>query len=373
MKRIFCLIFVSATVLTIACKKKETDPAPVSAATEKSWNTLTGKQPLVIGHRGYAGLRPDHTLAGYLLAIEKGADFVEPDLVMTKDGFLVCRHEPMLSGTTDVSAHPEFAGLKTTKMLDGESITDWFACDFTLAQIKTLRAKQPLSDRPAIYDGIYSIPTFQEMIDLVKAETISKGRTIGIYPETKHPTFHEDLNLKITDKTLETLAAADWNSFEAPVYLQSFEVSNLKYARSKSTVKIVQLLDADDVDSTGKMVMKAPYAQPYDFVKAGRITTYNDMVTEAGLDEIKTYANGIGPWKPYIAPYFKNKRLPVTDLVARSHKKGLVVHAYTFRREPSRLLTDYNGNFQAELKFFYDLGVDGVFTDFTEEAVSARK
>jgi len=306
-----------------------------------------------------------------MLAIEKGADFVEPDLVMTKDSFLICRHEPMLSGTTDVSEHPEFASKKTTKMLDGVSTEDWFANDFTLAEIRTLRARQPMDIRSSIFDGIYAIPTFQEMIDLVKS---FRGRTIGIYPETKHPTFHGDngTQMRFTLKVLETLEQNGLNNADAAVYLQSFEVANLKYARTKSSVKIVQLYDANDVLANGTMEMVAPYAQPYDFVVAGKTTTYNDMITDAGLAEVKTYANGIGPWKPYVSPYFNNKRLPATDLINRAHSKGLVVHAYTFRREPKYILSDYNGDFQAELKYFYSLGIDGIFTDFTEEAVAAR-
>ena len=176
---------------------------------------------------------------------------------MTQDGHLICRHEPMMSGTTNVKDHPEFASYKTKKFLDGDSITDWFVCDFTLAEIKTLRAIQPLSGAPSNrskeFDGMFSIPTFQEMIEVVKSESSARGRTVGIYPETKHPTFHEARGLKITDKVLEILTLNGWNNADAPVYLQSFEVSNLQYARSKSTVKIVQLIDADDVDNDGTL------------------------------------------------------------------------------------------------------------------------
>lgn len=372
------LLYVLAVV---SCKKKEDSPAPtVDPPTEipKTWKTLSGAAPLVIGHRGSAGLRPDHTLAGYLLSIEQGADYIEPDLVLTKDSILVCRHEPMISGTTNVKDHPEFASRKTTKLLDGDSITDWFTSDFTLAEIKTLRAIQPLSSSPSnrssAFDGLYTVPTFQEVIELVKSETASKGRIIGIYPETKHPTFHAVRNLPLTDKVLETLQAAGWNHKDAPVYLQSFEVSNLQYARSKSTLKIVQLYDAWDVDASGKMVMQAPNGQPYDFVVAKDSRTYNDLATNAGLDFVKTYANGIGPWKPFIRPYSPDfKKLPATDLIERAHSKNLIVHAYTFRNEGFRLLKDYNNDPILEYKDFYDLGVDGVFTDFTATAIEARK
>ena len=387
MKKPFYLILAGISLLgSQSCKKKNSDPEPVPVSTPvnteaatKVWKTLNGKQPLVIGHRGYAGLRPDHTIAGYVLAIEKGADFVEPDLCMTKDGHLICRHEPMMSGTTNVKDHPEFASYKTKKFLDGDSITDWFVCDFTLAEIKTLRAIQPLSGAPSNrskeFDGMFSIPTFQEMIEVVKSESSARGRTVGIYPETKHPTFHEGRGLKITDKVLEILTLNGWNNADAPVYLQSFEVSNLQYARSKSTVKIVQLIDADDVDNDGNITLAPPSAQPFDFVVSKNPQTFKYLTTNEGLDFVKTYANGIGPWKPYIIPYRNNtkERLKPTDLVQRAHARNLVVHPFTFRKEPFRLLKDYNGDFQAELKDFYDLGVDGLFTDFSEEAVSARK
>lgn len=377
-KTLLVLVACTSAMLYFSCKKKDAETAPAQeTVTPKTYQTLDGKQPLVIGHRGTAGSRPDHTIAGYLLTIEQKADFVEPDLVMTKDSVLICRHEPMLSGTTDVVNHPEFASYKTKKLLDGDSITDWFACDFTLAEIKTLRAIQPLSDaknnRSKAYDGLFSIPTFQEVIELVKSESFSRGRTVGIYPETKHPTFHEVRHLHITDKALELLEKAGWNHKDAPVYLQSFEVSNLVHARSKSTIKLVQLYDAYDVDASGNMVMQAPNGQPYDFVVAGDARTYNDLATNAGLDFVKTYANGIGPWKPFIRPYSTDfKKLPATDLIQRAHARGLVVHAYTFRDEAYRLLKDYNGDPKAEYLDFFDLGVDGVFTDFTATAISAR-
>jgi glycerophosphoryl diester phosphodiesterase len=357
--------------------------------------TLTGKIPLVIGHRGYPGLLPDHTLQGYTLAIEKGADVIEPDLVLTKDCVLIARHEPMLSGTTNVAELPQFASKKTTKILDGFAVTDWFTCDFTLAEIKQLRAKQPFADRDQQYNGLYEIPTFEEIIALVKKQTKLKGRTIGIYPETKHPTFHENLNLPISDKLLAALEKAGWNSYNAPVFVQSFEVSNLQYINSKSSVKLIQLMDAYDVKKDGSLDMTAPNGQPYDFVVAGDPRTYNDLATDAGLDFIKTYADGIGPWKPYIIPYtFTDanndnlpddingdgkidnrdfKKLPATELIKHAHQRKLLVHVYTFRNESYRLLSDYKDDPEAEYKDFFGLGADGVFSDFTATAVSARK
>lgn len=376
-KSLYAFVACTSLLLSSSCKKNESDPTPTAPEETSTvvYKPLNGKSPLVIGHRGYAGLRPDHTLEGYRLAIELGADFVEPDLVMTKDSILICRHEPMLSTTTNVKDLPEFASYKTTKMVDGVATEDWFASDFTLSEIKKLRAIQPLGSRSKAYDGLFAIPTFQEMIDLVKEETKAKGRTIGIYPETKHPTFHEDLHLNITDKVLEVLTTAGWNSADAPVYLQSFEVSNLQYARSKSTLKLVQLIDADDVDDNGNIVLKVPYAQPYDFVKSGNSKTFQYLTTNEGLDFVKTYANGIGPWKPYVIPY-KNKnkeKLAATDLIQRAHERNLVVHLFTFRDEANYLLKEYNGDPKAEYKAVYDMGVDGVFSDFTATAVAARK
>lgn len=393
MKTIYYVVLASAIINLASCKKEVKDEK--LAPTTPQFKTLNGSAPLVIGHRGASGVKPEHTVESYTLAIEQGADFIEPDLVLTKDSVLVCRHEPMLSGTTNVSELSEFASRKTAKKVDGvEYKEEWFASDFTLAEIKTLRAKQAFSDRPQEDNGKFLIPTFQEVIDLAKSQATIKGRTIGIYPETKHPTFHNLLNLPIDDKLLEALSKAGWNSKVAPVYVQSFEVANLKYIRSKSTVKIVQLFDADDVAKDGKMVMVAPYAQPYDFVVAGDNRTYNDLATDAGLDFVKTYADGIGPWKPYIQPYTftdansdgkaddingdnlvndaDRTKLPATDLIARAHKRGLVVHAYTFRNESKRLLNDYKDDPKAEYKHFYDLGIDGVFSDFPGTAVSAK-
>ncbi|WP_046244911.1 glycerophosphodiester phosphodiesterase [Hymenobacter terrenus] len=370
MKNFFYLLIAAGLLQASACKK-DSD----SSVTPPQYKTLDGKAPLVIAHRGASGLLPEHTLEAYQKAIEDGADFIEQDLVLTKDLVLVCRHEPMLSGTTNVADLPEFASRKTTKMVDGVAYNDWFVSDFTLAEIKTIKAKQALADRPQQFNGLYNIPTFQEVIDLAKAQTVAKGRTIGIYPETKHPTFHETLGLPLTSKLMEALTAAGWNNREAPVFVQSFEVSNLRAIRDqfKSTVKTVQLLDADDVDAAGNVTMVAPYAQPYDFVVSGDKRTFLDLTKDAGLDFVKTYATGIGPWKPYIQPYTPTAKLPATSLIERAHQRGLIVHAFTFRNEPRYLLPAYEKNPTAEYQNFYDLGLDGVFSDYTATAVAAKK
>ena len=206
-------------------------------------STIDGTPPLVIAHRGASGYRPEHTLASYALAIELGADFIEPDLVATKDGHLIARHEPLLDATTDVARHPEFAARRTTKNLDGKPVTAFFASDFTLAEIKTLRAIQPNEARSKEFDGRFEIPTFEEILELVARESRQRQRPIGIYPETKHPAFHLALGLPLEDRLLEALRRHDLDLADAPVFIQSFESANLQYLHAQTQVKLVQLFD----------------------------------------------------------------------------------------------------------------------------------
>jgi glycerophosphoryl diester phosphodiesterase len=356
--------------------------------------TLDGAQPMVIGHRGSAGYLPDHTLEGYKLAIQNGADFIEPDLVATKDGELVARHEPNITGTTDVANRPEFASRKTTRLVDGASETGWFVTDFTLAELKTLRAVQPFADRDQSHNGKYQIPTFREVLDLAKSEGTKVGRTVGVYPETKHPTYHTDANLKLEDRLLAVLAEYGYTKKESPVILQSFEVSNLQYLRGKTQLRIIQLVDGDDYDfKTGKVTFAAPFDRPYDWTRAGKKELFDSMLTPAGLAEIKKYADGVGPWKPYIVPvkgafdasgkmidvngdgvvnYADATSQPATTLIADAHKAGLMIHTWTFRNESKRLTSDYRGDPKNEYLQFYRLGIDGLFSDFTDTAVAAR-
>jgi len=345
--------------------------------------------PIVIGHRGAAGYRPEHTLAGYELAIEMGADFIEPDLVLTKDGHMLARHEPMIGGTTDVADHPEFASRKTTREVDGVAYTDWFASDFTLAEIKTLRAKERIPDlRPgnAAYDGQFEIPTLDEVIALAKGKSRETGRVIGIYPEIKHSTFHAGLFGKhvFENKLLKALHSAYGNSACAPVFIQSFEVSNLRYLSKRTRIKLVQLVDADDVKPDGSVSLVAPYRQPYDFVLSGDPRSFADLVTEKGLDFVKSYADGIGPWKPYLvrtvddgvdrdgdgALSINDRRVDgSTGVIELAHRKGLLVHTWTFRNDSS----GYGfKDPEAEMAYYFELGVDGLFTDFADTGVSAR-
>lgn len=355
--------------------------------------TLNGQKPLVVGHRGASGYLPEHTLEAYRLAIAQGADFIEPDLVATKDGVLIARHEPMLGGTTDVSTRAEFVARKTVRKVDGVDTNDWFAGDFTLAEIKTLRARQAMADRDQSHNGKYAIPTLQEVIDLAKAESARIGRTIGIYPETKHPIFHSAIGLALEDRLLAALTAAGWTEKTSPVIIQSFETANLKYLRTKTQLRLVQLVDADGVDKDGGIVLAAPFDKPYDFVVTGDRRTFKDLVTLEGLKEISAYADGVGPWKPYLlagkqmigangkpqdlngdGAIDERDRVLIapTNVVRDAHAVGLFVHTWTFRSEPKRLASSFKGDPVAEYQAFFALGVDGLFSDFPDHAVKGR-
>ncbi|PAX54311.1 glycerophosphodiester phosphodiesterase [Brunnivagina elsteri CCALA 953] len=361
--------------------------APIATPNYVKLNTLNGQAPLVIGHRGASGERPEHTLASYKLAIDRGADFIEPDLVSTKDGVLVARHEPNIINTTDVSDRPEFASRKTTKIVDGVPEEGFFVSDFTLAELKTIRAKMPQSFRSQAFNGLFEIPTLDEIIELVKQEETLTGRKIGIYPETKHPIYHDGLGLSLEEKLIDTLVK---NGFTDPkrVFIQSFETSNLKELNSILMPKagidlpLVQLLDAEDVRLDGSLIE----VQPYDFVVNEDSRTYGDLRSPAGLQEIATYADGIGPWKRMIVSVkgvdanndgkaddingdgavndADKTTLPPTTLIQDAHAVGLQVHPYTFRNEERYLAADYNGNPELEFRQFIDLGVDAYFTDF---------
>ncbi|MEA2361765.1 MAG: glycerophosphoryl diester phosphodiesterase [Thermoleophilaceae bacterium] len=369
--------------------------APTSAGAHGS----DQPHPLIIGHRGAAGYLPDHTLPGYALAIRLGADFIEPDLVSTKDGYLIARHEPNITATTDVAQHPEFADRKRTVVIDGGAPEEgWFASDFTLAEIRTLRAVQPLTDRPAQFNGRFRIPTFDEVIALAKRYSKRYHRTIGIYPETKHPTYHKSIGLPLERTLVKTLDRAGLNKRRSPVFIQSFEQSNLKRLNKMTSVRLVQLIDANDIKADGSLDYTAPFDRPYDWTASGRpellARTFGYLTTNAGLDEVASYADGIGPWKPYIISTAAvdingngqvgdengdglvnegdRKVLPATDLVQRAHARGLLVHPYTFRNEQKRLAFDYGGNPVNEYLRFYEAGVDGLFSDFADTAFAAR-
>ena len=281
--------------------------APVADAKKKKRpKPPRENSPLVIGHRGASGFLPEHTLESYRLAIRLGADYIEPDLVATKDGVLIARHEPIISDSTNVEDLDQFDDRETTKMVDGVATTGFFASDFTLAEIKMLGAKQTRAGRPTEFDGQFKIPTLQEVINLVKRQSRRHGRKIGIYPETKHPTFHDDLGLSLEEPLVRTLKRNGLNRRSARVFIQSFEQSNLKQLNSMTPVRLVQLVDANDTDASGNPTYAPPFDRPYDWTVSGdpvlQARTFGFFATDEGLTEIKTYADGIGPWKVYIIP-----------------------------------------------------------------------
>jgi glycerophosphoryl diester phosphodiesterase len=296
--------------------------------------------PLIIGHRGASGHRPEHTCASYRLAAEMGADFIEPDLVATKDGVLVARHENEIGGTTDVAV--KFPDRKRTARVDGVNITGWFTEDFTLAEIKTLRANERLAFRSHVFDGQFDVPTFDEVIELAQTLGRELGRPIGVYPETKHPTYFRSIGLPLEERLLAVLDRHGWNSRESPVFIQSFE-DNLRAVRPKTTARLIRLLE-------------------------GRVPTDEE------LRDIRSYADGIGPNSRLVIPADADRTLrEPTDLVQRAHALGLVVHIWTLRAEPVFLSPSYHGDFAEEFRQFRDLGVDGIFTDFPDVAFKALR
>ena len=360
---------VMAAVLTAVPSALLTGAAAdTRSATSASLPTAA---PLVLAHRGASGYRPEHTLAAYRLAVRQGADYVEPDLVSTRDGVLVARHENEISGTTDVAEHPEFADRRTTKVVDGVSLTGWFTEDFTLAELKTLRAVEriPLL-RPGNtrYDGRYEVPTLQEVIDLVRSESRRLGRTIGIYPETKHPTYFDSIGLSLEEPLVAALRSNGLDRPDSPVFIQSFEVSNLVELSRMVDVPLVQLLSG-------------PGTVPFDLVGSEGAPTYGEMATASGLAEIATYADGVGPEKSYVIPRRADGTLGrPTSFVREAHRAGLLVHAYTFRAENAFLPVDYRigsdptdyGDYAGEITAYLEAGLDGFFADHPDLAVEAR-
>ncbi|MEQ4300120.1 glycerophosphodiester phosphodiesterase [Plantactinospora sp. B6F1] len=331
---------------------------------------MTVDRPLVIAHRGASGYRPEHTLEAYRLAIRLGADFIEPDLVCTRDGVLVARHENEISGTTDVAAHPEFAARRTTKTIDGTSVTGWFTEDFTLAELRTLRARERLPQIRATntaFDGQLPVPTLQEVVDLARDESRRLGRTIGIYPETKHPSYFRSIGLPLEEPLVRVLGKNGMTGRADPVIIQSFETASLRGLNRLTGVRLVQLLDA--------------VGRPYDLTLAGDPRTYADLVTAENLRWIGGYADGIGVHKNLLLPRDASGRLRApTTLVRDAHRAGLVVHAWTFRAENQFLPIDFRigadpnarGDIVAEYELCHGLGLDGLFSDHPDTAVAAR-
>ncbi|MGW2702025.1 glycerophosphodiester phosphodiesterase [Streptomyces sp. NPDC001340] len=328
--------------------------------------------PTIIGHRGASGYRPEHTFGSYNLALDLGADVVEAgDLVPTKDGHLVCRHEPEIGGTTDVASHPEFADRKTTKVLDGVTITGWFTEDFTLAELKTLRAVERIpANRPhnTLYNGRWEIPTFEEVLKWQDEQTRKRGKQVWIYPETKHPTYFRKLGLGLEERVAKLLRKYGKDSRNSPVILQSFEPSSIQ--------KLNQLVDNPLV-----VLLSSATSRPYDFVEAGDPRTVADLITPKGLREIAGYAQGIGPTLDLIIPKNADGTLAQpTALVSDAHKVGLVLHPYTMRNENPFLPAEYRkgsaadayGDVFGAFKTYFATGIDGVFTDNADTGVLAR-
>jgi glycerophosphoryl diester phosphodiesterase len=326
---------------------------------------------LILGHRGAAGLRPEHTLASYALAARLGADYIEPDLVPTKDGVLVARHENDITGTTDVAQHPGFAARKTTRTIDGRAITGWFTEDFTLAELKTLRAKERLPavrQHNTIFDGRFQVPTFQEVIDLARKLSEELGRPVGIIPETKHPTYFRSIGLDTNPLLVRALKANHLDGPQDRVFVQSFETANLR--------ELHRLLPR-----TPLVLLTSASGRPYDFTAAGDTRTYADLTTPAGLREVATYAQAIGPDKAQLVPrQADGSSAAPTTLIADAHRAGLLVTPYTFRPENQflplerRSGTDPNayGDLIGEIQQYLRLGVDGFFTDNADLGAEAR-
>ena len=336
-------------------------------------------RPFVIAHRGASGYVPEHTLPGYFIAIQQGTDYVEPDLVLSKDGALIVRHENEIGGTTNVAEHPEFANRKTTKVIDGEPVTGWFTEDFTLEELKQLRARERLPElrrANSRYDGAFEIPTFEEVLALVKAADMQRALAaraaaeptpprIGIYPETKHPSYFARLGLHFDDRMLEALARHGYTRRIDPIFLQSFETGNLRELRARTDLSIVQLV--------------APAGQPFDFTAAGDPRTYADLMSDSGLADIATYADAIGPHK-WMVVKFDAARPTDTGLARRAAAAGLGVHVWTLRAENEFLPVDLRspgdaaafGRLDDEIRALLDAGITGFFSDHPDLAVRAR-
>jgi glycerophosphoryl diester phosphodiesterase len=353
MKRYFLTLLMLA--ITTSCAAPESKIMPLHSEAK----------PIIIAHRGASGERPEHTIASYTLAIEQGADYIEPDLVLTKDGILVARHENEISGTTDVSTRPEFAARKATKTIDGQKVTGWFTEDFSLSELKTLRAKErlPLLRKAnTAYDGQFEIPTFAEILELIKAQEAKTGRRIGVYPETKHPSYFASIGLSHEAVLLKTLAQYGMDKAGSMVFIQSFEVGNLQALHTKTKLPLIQLME----DSG------APADRPD--------LPYATMANAEGLRAVAQYASGIGPNKSMVIPRTVLGNLgDPTTLVTNAHAVGLKVHPWTFRREnfflplsaKSGIIPSGIGDLESEIRVYLATGIDGLFSDNPAQAVAA--
>ncbi|MFE2447755.1 glycerophosphodiester phosphodiesterase [Stenotrophomonas sp. NPDC087984] len=342
--------------------------AAVAAGTSGRGHELP--VPTVIGHRGASGYRPEHTLGSYQLALDMGADIVEQDLVPTKDGHLVCRHENDITATTDVSAHPEFADRKTTKTVDGTKLTGWFTEDFTLAELKTLRAKERIPgnrQRNTLYDGRWEVPTFEEVLQWAEREGRKRGRRVWLYVETKHPTYFRKLGLGLEEPLAKLLRRYGRHKKDAALFLQSFEPSSIQRLRKLVGTPSVVLLSTMD-------------SRPWDFVEANDPRTVADLVKPEGLKWIASYAQGIGPDLSVIIPRTPDGKLGTpTSVVKDAHAAGLILHPYTMRNENTFLPADFRrgtdpnayGDAFGAFKAYFATGIDGIFSDNADTALLA--
>uniref|UniRef100_A0A2A4K6M5 glycerophosphodiester phosphodiesterase n=1 Tax=Heliothis virescens TaxID=7102 RepID=A0A2A4K6M5_HELVI len=361
---------IGALSAAIAVGIIRTRPDPGAAEEEYD---LAFCQPLVIAHRGASGYIPEHTLGAYALAATMGSDYLEPDVVMTKDGVIIARHDNELGLTTDVAQHPEFADRYRTQSVDGKEVSGWFTEDFTLAEIKTLRSIERIPTiRPgnARMDTAMDVPTMQEIIDLTKGLEVGLGRPIGIYPEIKHATHFQRLGLAMEKPLVDLLHDNGYRDAKSHIYIQSFEVNNLKELKNMTDLRLIQLFGGD---SSG---------QPYDQVVQGTSLTYSQMATAEGLREIATYAYAVGPDKRYIIPRDAEDKLgTVTSFVQDAHAAGLKVHPYTFRSENQYLPAEFRsddpspdalGDAEGELRAFLATGIDGLFTDQPDDLIRIK-
>ncbi|OKJ53446.1 glycerophosphodiester phosphodiesterase [Streptomyces sp. CB02009] len=324
--------------------------------------------PTVIAHRGASGYRPEHTLGSYRHALDLGAHVIEQDLVPTKDGHLVCRHENDIAGTTDVADHPEFASRRTTKSVDGVSLTGWFTEDFTLAELRTLRAKERIPavrQENTLYDGRWPVPTFEEVLRWAEEEGRRRGREIWLHVETKHPTYFRSLGLGLEERLAKLLRRYGRHRADSPVFLQSFEPTSIQ--------RLAKLVDAP-----GVVLLSGATSRPWDFVQAGDPRTVADLVTPEGLRWIASYAKGIGPTLDLVIPKDASGRLgDPTTLVRDAHAQGLILHPYTHRNENSFLPADFRrgtdptayGDSFGALKRYLETGIDGIFSDNPDTAL----
>jgi glycerophosphoryl diester phosphodiesterase len=348
-------------------------PAPTAARGSGGHGSTRPALPVptIVGHRGTAGYRPEHTLGSYELALEMGAHVIEQDLVPTKDGHLVCRHEPDITATTDVADHPEFAARRTTKNIDGVSTTGWFTEDFTLVEIKTLRAKERIPanrQRNTLYDGHWQVPTYEEVLRWADDEGRRRGKPIWLYTETKHPTYFRSIGLGLEERFAKLLRRYGRDHKDAPIFLQSFEPSSMQRMAHLVSAPRVVLLDAANTT-------------PWDFKVAGDTRTVADLVKPAGLKWMASFAQGIGPTLDLIIPKDASGKLTKpTTLVRDAHARGLILHPYTMRNENTFLPADFRrgtdpnayGDAFGAFKVYFETGIDGIFTDNADTGLLAR-